>query len=422
MDALFQPLTHLTDRIRAAAADGTSLRIRGGGTKDFYGNAGNVCNAPFAGQLLDTAPLQGITSYEPSELVVTVRAGTPLAELEALLAEHGQCLPFEPPHFTSGDSTGGTVGGMVAAGLSGPGRASVGSVRDYVLGATLINGRAEVLTFGGQVMKNVAGYDVSRVLAGSLGVLGVIAEVSLKVLPMAPAEATLRFDCTQADALRLLNGWGGQPLPLNASCWVNDAANGAQSTAQKGASNEPPVKPDVGSLYLRLRGAVAAVQAACAKLGGERQDTAVAALDWEACRHQTLPWFTRQGAHDLWRLSVPQTAPVLASTQVGNASPLIEWHGAQRWYAVPVDDAEKADGAGIALRAAALAVGGHASLFRAGSMTSADAGRGPRDNQPVRDFPRFAPLSPAVLRIHQALKHEFDPRGIFNRGRLHADF
>ena len=187
MDALFQPLTHLTDRIRAAAADGTSLRIRGGGTKDFYGNAGNVRDASFAGQLLDTAPLQGITSYEPSELVVTVRAGTPLAELEALLAEHGQCLPFEPPHFTSGDSTGGTVGGMVAAGLSGPGRASVGSVRDYVLGATLINGRAEILTFGGQVMKNVAGYDVSRVLAGSLGVLGVIAEVSLKVLPMAPA-------------------------------------------------------------------------------------------------------------------------------------------------------------------------------------------------------------------------------------------
>ena len=421
MDALFQPLKHLTDRIRAAAADGTALCIRGSGTKDFYGNAGNVCSALFAGQLLDTAPLQGITSYEPSELVVTVRAGTPLAELEALLAEHGQCLPFEPPHFTSGDSAGGTVGGMVAAGLSGPGRASVGAVRDYVLGATLINGRAEVLSFGGQVMKNVAGYDVSRVLAGSLGVLGVIAEVSLKVLPVAPAEATLRFDCTQADALRLLNGWGGQPLPLNASCWVNDAANGAEV----GTVNGQPGGSDVGSLYLRLRGAVAAVQAACAKLGGERQDPALAARDWDACRHQVLPWFRGQGAHDLWRLSVPQTAPVLASKAFGDASsPLIEWHGAQRWYAVPVEDAGAAGRTGIALRTAALAVGGHASLFRAGAgtVTSVDAGHNPRNDQPAGGFPRFAPLSPPVLRIHQALKHEFDPQGIFNRGRLHADF
>jgi len=393
MDAVFHPLMVVTDRIRAAAADGTALRIKGGGTKDFYGDG------QLAGQVLDTTSLQGITSYEPTELVVTVRAGTPLAELEALLAEHGQCLPFEPPHFASTASAVGTVGGMVAAGLSGPGRASVGAVRDYVLGATLINGRAEALTFGGQVMKNVAGYDVSRVLAGSLGVLGVIAEVSLKVLPVAPAEATLRFDCTQADALRLLNGWGGQPLPLNASCWVNDAANGGD--------DEHPTESDVGSLYLRLRGAVAAVQAACAKLGGEQQDTALAARDWDACRHQSLPWFTDHGAHDLWRLSVPQTAPVLALTEFGHLSPLIEWHGAQRWYAVPVGDVDKADQAAVVLRAAAIAVGGHASLFRAGVE---------------RNFPRFAPLSPAVLRIHRALKHEFDPHGAFNRGRLHADF
>jgi len=385
---------YLVDRIRAAAADGTALRIRGGGTKDFYGNG------QLAGQVLDTTQLQGITSYEPTELVVTVRAGTPLAELETLLAEHGQCLPFEPPHFTSTGNASGTVGGMVAAGLSGPSRASVGAVRDYVLGATLINGRAEALTFGGQVMKNVAGYDVSRVLAGSLGVLGVIAEVSLKVLPIAPAEATLRFDCTQADALRLLNGWGGQPLPLNASCWVNDAANGAD--------DDQPTASDMGSLYLRLRGAVAAVQAACIKLGGERQDTALAGRDWDACRHQSLPWFAGHVAHDLWRLSVPQTAPVLVEKALGHLSPLIEWHGAQRWYAVPIDDAEKADQTATALRSAALAAGGHASLFRACTIE--------------RNLSRFAPLSPAVLRIHRALKHEFDPHGLFNRGRLHADF
>ena len=191
-------LRQIAERIRAAAAERTLLRIRGGGTKDFYGE-------PPRGEPLSTGELQGLVSYEPSELVVTVRAGTPLAELEAALAAQGQCLPFEPPRF----DRGGTVGGMVAAGLSGPARASAGAVRDYVLGAQLLNGRGELLSFGGQVMKNVAGYDVSRVLAGSLGVLGLITEVSLKVLPLPPAEATLVFDCHQADALRLLNGWGG---------------------------------------------------------------------------------------------------------------------------------------------------------------------------------------------------------------------
>ena len=169
-------LDALVDRVRAARADKTPLAITGGGTKAFYGG-------PVTGDALDVRPLSGISSYEPSELVVTVRAGTPLAALEAALAEQGQCLPFEPPRFGAAS----TVGGMVAAGLAGPARAAVGGVRDYVLGATLLNGKAEVLSFGGQVMKNVAGYDVSRLLAGSLGVLGVLCEVSLKVLPVAVA-------------------------------------------------------------------------------------------------------------------------------------------------------------------------------------------------------------------------------------------
>jgi glycolate oxidase FAD binding subunit len=206
--AMDPALDNIVERVRAAAAHGTSLRIRGGGTKDFYGER-------LAGELLDTRGLSGVVAYEPSELVVTVRAGTPLAELEALLAQHGQCLPFEPPRF----GAGGTVGGMVAAGLSGPARASVGEVRDYVLGLNLVNGRGEHLVFGGQVMKNVAGYDVSRLMAGALGTLGLITEVSLKVLPVAPADATVRFEMPQAEALRRLNAWGGQPLPLNASCW-----------------------------------------------------------------------------------------------------------------------------------------------------------------------------------------------------------
>ena len=415
MEAVFQPLTHLVERIRTAATDGTPLRIRGHGSKDFYGN---TAEAALVGELLDTAPLQGVTSYEPSELVISVRAGTPLAHIEALLAEHGQCLPFEPPQFgapassafgaadpvvaadaadAAGVSGHGTVGGMVAAGLSGPARASVGAVRDYVLGATLVNGRGEVLRFGGTVMKNVAGYDVSRVLAGSLGVLGLIAELSLKVLPAAPAEATLRFSCTQADALRLLNGWGGQPLPLNASCWVDDA-----SVTSPGGAAE-------GSLYLRLRGAVAAVEAACAKLGGERQDNTLAARDWRACRDQSQPWFTARAAHDLWRLSVPQTAPVLALNEV--AAPLIEWHGAQRWYALPAGTGHDAARQADQLRAAAQQAGGHATLFRAGVGHCHD----------VRADNRFTALAPSLARIHRALKHELDPHAIFNPGRLHAE-
>ena len=363
-------LHQIVERIRAATADATPLRIRGGGTKDFYGETPQ-------GELLDTRALAGITSYEPSELVVTARAGTPLAELEAALAEKGQCLPFEPPCFGSN----GTVGGMVAAGLSGPARASVGAVRDYVLGATIVNGRGEVLTFGGQVMKNVAGYDVSRVLAGSLGTLGVIAEVSLKVLPVAPAEATLEFACNQTDALRLLNEWGGRPLPLNASCWLEYEGQ--------------------GTLYLRLRGAVAAVEAACTHLGGERKDNARAAADWDACRDQTLPWFAdTPPSHDLWRVSVPQTAPVLA---LDGEPPLIEWHGGQRWYKAPPAHAAR-------IREAAHAAGGHATLFRMPASRAADTG-----------VPRLDALSAPVARIHRALMHEFDPHRLFDRGRLLAD-
>lgn len=372
MDSTLAPIA---DRVRAAAADQTPLRIRGGGTKDFHGLA-------LHGEVLDTRGLSGIVSYEPSELVVTVRAGTPLAELEAALAEQGQCLPFEPPHFARGADRAATVGGMVAAGLSGPARASVGAVRDYMLGVTLLNGRAELLTFGGQVMKNVAGYDVSRLMAGAWGTLGLLTEISLKVLPIAPAEATLRFDdCNQADALRKLHAWGGQPLPLNASCWLQDGGG-------------------VGTLTVRLRGAVAAVEAACKSMGGTRLDNPTVAPDWAACREQTLPWFSdraHQPGHALWRLSVPATAPVLALP--GGAQPLVEWHGALRWVQAP-------ESAGQALRAAAHAVGGSASVFIADSVGESSASGG------------FDHKSPAVDQIHARLKQSFDPAGIFNPGRM----
>jgi glycolate oxidase FAD binding subunit len=361
------------EHIRHASAHRQPLRIRGGGSKDFVGQR-------LQGEVLDTRGLCGIVSYEPTELVVTAQGGTPLAELEAALAEKGQCLPFEPPHFGAA-----TVGGMVAAGLSGPARASVGAVRDYVLGAQVINGRGEVLVFGGQVMKNVAGYDVSRLMAGAMGTLGVLAEVSLKVLPVAPAEATLRFDLDQAEALAALHRWGGQPLPLNASCWVQDQGH--------------------NTLFVRLRGAVAAVDAACRSMGGERLDNATVAADWRACGEQTLPFFTPPpGMADacLWRLSVPQTTPVLALGGQGAEVQLVEWQGGLRWLWAPEGQAQ-------AIRAAAQAAGGHATLWRVASGGE-------------RRHPAWAPLTPVLLAVHQRLKAEFDPAGIFNPGRMYAEF
>ncbi|HEY1393703.1 MAG TPA: glycolate oxidase subunit GlcE [Methylibium sp.] len=352
------------EHVRAASAAGTPLRIIGSGSKDFYGG-------PLQGELLETAQLSGISSYEPTELVVTARAGTPLAELEAALAERGQSLAFEPPRYGGK----GTVGGMVAAGLSGPARATAGALRDYVLGATLLNGKAEVLSFGGQVMKNVAGYDVSRLLAGAMGTLGLILEVSLKVLPQAPASATLRFELDQASALRRLNTWAGQPLPINASAWWENM------------------------LVLRLQGAQAAVKAASALLGGELIETETAAKFWNGLRDQEDEFFVSaakavaNGA-SLWRLSLPPTAPPLHVS----GELLIEWGGAQRWLC--------SSASAEAIREAAARLGGHATLFRALDKSAG----------------AFAPLQPPLDRIHRALKQAFDPAGIFNRGRLYAEF
>ncbi len=370
-------LTLLIERIRAAAATGTPLRIRGGGSKDFYAQA-------LHGEILDTTALSGVVSYEPSELVVTALAGTPLVELEVLLATQGQCLPFEPPHFGSPDRS--TVGGMVASGLSGPARASVGAVRDYVLGLKLINGRGEHLTFGGQVIKNVAGYDVSRLMVGAMGTLGCITEVSLKVLPIPPLEATLQFECTQTQALSWLNAWGGQSLPLNASCWMDD----------KGGNG-------VGTLYLRLRGARAAVDAACKTLGGQCKGNAEVAADWQACRDQQLPWFKeRSDAQDLWRLSVPQTTPAM-SAMGAFGSPLIEWHGGLRWVRADAEQVQQ-------LREAAQSAGGYATLFIVGNAHKQG------------DIAVFDALKPPLDRIHRELKREFDPAGIFNPQRMYSDF
>ena len=260
------------ERVRAAAADGQPLCIRGGGSKHWYGGVPQ-------GAILDTREHAGIVDYEPTELVITARCGTPLAEIEALLARHKQMLAFEPPHF----GPDATVGGTVAAGLCGPRRATSGSTRDFVLGARLLDGKGDVLSFGGKVMKNVAGYDVSRMLAGSLGTLGLLLDVSLKVLPRPFAETTLRFEMGEIEAIRRLNEWGGQPLPLSGSAWCD------------------------GVLALRLSGAEAAVDAAVRSLGGATLPDAAAF--WTDVREQRHAFFAGDGP--LWRLSVPSTTGAL---------------------------------------------------------------------------------------------------------------
>ncbi len=360
----------LQQQVNAAADARAPLRIRGGGSKDWYGQA-------LIGDICDTRPYAGIVDYEPTELVITARCGTPLREIEAALARQHQMLAFEPPHF----SDACTIGGVVASGLAGPRRASTGAVRDFLLGAVLLDGRGRVLTFGGQVMKNVAGYDVSRMLAGSLGTLGLILEVSLKVLPLPFAEATLCFDMDQALALRRMNEWAGKPLPITASVWVD------------------------GGLTLRLSGATAAVGSARASLGGELVSPVDAQAFWRAVREQTHDFFSVESktpghACGLWRLSLPSVAAPLSIGSHGTMQ-LIEWGGVQRWLKFDADTPDPA-----LIRSTAATLGGHASLFRGGDKTVGV----------------FHPLAPALDRIHRNLKAAFDPAEIFNPGRMYQHF
>lgn len=353
-------LRQLCETVRAATEARSPLRIRAGGSKDFFGNASQ-------GEILDPRCVAGIVDYEPTELVVTVRAGTALAELEETLASRGQMLAFEPPHF----GAGATVGGCVAAGLAGPRRVSFGptygGVRDFLLGARLVDGRGELLSFGGTVMKNVAGYDVSRVLAGSLGVLGVIVEVSLKVLPRPSASSTRTFAMSADEAVDKLNEWSGRPLPLSASTWRD------------------------GVLYLRLSGAAAAVTAAERQLGGESIEPSQAGAFWNSIREQTHAFFT--GELPLWRVAVPSTAAALSL----RCPELIEWGGSLRWL--------RTEQSAQQVRDCARQAGGHATLFRGGDRSAG----------------AFTPLAPALATIHRRLKAQFDPAGIFNPGRLYPD-
>ena len=360
-------LNRLREQILAASASGTMLAPVGGGTKAFYGN---LVTGRSPAQPLSTRELTGIVAYEPSELVVVARAGTSLSELEATLAERGQMLGFEPPHF----GPGATIGGCVAAGLSGPRRMASGAVRDFVLGVRLLDSNGLMLSFGGQVMKNVAGYDVARLMAGSLGTLGLLTEVSLKVLPLPAAQSTLQLAMSQAEALLAFDRWSSQPLPISAMNWFDDVVS------------------------IRLSGARAAVDAAVQELGRGHAplDPSVAQAFWSASREQTHSFFREPSAtgKTLWRLAMP--ARVVPLEIPGAASTLIEWGGAQRWVHSAAESSE--------VRSIVAGVGGHATRFRSPEGAAVDV---------------FTALAPALLKIHRNLKNAFDPQGLFNPGRLH---
>jgi len=367
------------EQILAAVKNKTPLSIEGGGTKSWYGNANSYAK-------LDTRTYSGILEYQPEELVITACAGTPLKEIEAALADKNQMLAFEPPHF----GEGATFGGAIAAGLAGPGRISAGNLRDFVLGARILDGKGQDLSFGGKVMKNVAGYDVSRLLPGSMGTLSLLLEASVKVLPRPAATTSLRCNITQARALQLVNEWAGQPLPLSASCWIGSSIGGD------------------GELTIRLAGA-AAVKAAIPVMGAAvnaaELDPQVASEFWAALREQQLAVFSTLNSNEtLYRLALPAACGPLAFENV-NGDIALEWHGQQRWLKAPGDDATYAS-----LKALASAHGGHASRFKQGS--NIDPGK-----------QRFTLLSEqvhstALEAVQARLRTAFDPAGIFATSRL----
>ena len=344
----------LVDRVTHARRARESLRIMGSGSKQFYGRS-------VSGTTIDMRDYRGIIAYEPTELYITVRAGTPVREIETRLMEQGQMLAFEPPHY--GD--GATIGGVVATGLSGPRRPYTGSVRDYVLGIKCLSGHGEILNFGGQVMKNVAGYDVARLMTGALGTLGILLEITLKVWPRPEQELTLSGKMKFDQAIQSMNTWAGKPLSLSAACY------------------------DGERLHIRLSGKSSAVAVAAKQL--PLQPDPAGADFWEKLREQQLDYFNDE--RPLWRLSVPTTTgkPDLSGEW------LIDWGGAQRWL--------RSEDKPAVIFSEAKKQGGHAMLFRGGDRTE--------------DV--FQPLPASLMQLHLNLKQKFDPDRIFNRGCLYRD-
>lgn len=359
-DAVVQ---EFADQIIAAGQSNQKICITGSGSKDWYG-------APLQGKKLSTLQYSGIISYQPDELVITVKAGTSLREVEAVLETKNQQFSFEPPHY----GANATIGGMVCAGLAGPGRISAGSLRDFVLGVKVMDGKGQILNFGGTVMKNVAGYDISRLLPGSLGTLALLLDVSIKVLPKPAATQTVSVAIDQQNAIQLMNSLAAQPWPLNASAWFNQ------------------------TLYLRLCGAKAAVKSAVetfnTKYGMQSVADESATAFWLSLKEQTHPWFERQKPTDLWRLSLPTNSPVF-----NDEDTLIEWHGGQRWLKGfhPADE----------IKALARSHQGHASIFSS-----------PQKQPQMLSSLTDNPLTKGLAIVQKRLRDSFDPLGVFDTERL----
>ncbi len=355
----------LAEQVRRAFDEDAPLCITGGGSKISEGR-------PVEGRPLSVLGHHGIIDHAPSELVITARAGTPLGDIESRLAETNQMLAFEPPYLDkqvdAHENGAATIGGTIACGLSGPRRPYAGAARDVVLGARIINGRGEVLSFGGQVMKNVAGYDVSRLMVGAQGTLGILLDVSLKVLPVPECEKTLCLEMSEEDAIQAMNHWAGQPVPLSAACFLPQETNHQKK----------------GQLYLRLSGVESALKAAAEKIGGD--DVSQSQQFWLDLRERKLEFFNQPDS--LWRLSLPPASPALSLP----GSCLIDWGGAQRWVKTQASIED------VQLTAANL--GGHATLYH------------PQGAQ-------FAPLSSGLHALHRRLKETFDPKNILNPGRLY---
>lgn len=343
--------SQLSERIREAASRNMPLRLMGSGTKQFHGR-----DVP--GEPLDLAAHRGVLAHDPAELVLRARAGTPLSEIETLLAGQRQYLPFEPPHF----GPGATLGGTIAAGIAGPARPYTGAIKDYVLGVRLMTGKGEALTFGGQVMKNVAGFDVSRLMVGSLGCLGPILDVSLKVLPAPASSITVVLDLDSQSALNALAHQAQKPNCITASAWLQER------------------------LWVRLSGSAAAIGVTHRELGGEVTDGGI----WSSLKEHRHELLT--GGSELVRIVVPATTPASAFPQSG----LWEWGGMQRWVRDPPDF--------DAVMQTAKAAGGFATRFRTRSRGEAV----------------FTPPAGPKLVLMQRVKSVFDPDGLFNRGRLYA--
>lgn len=341
-------LGQLIDIVKDACAHDRRLNITGGNSKEFLG-----CIDPDA-EILDTRGVSGIVSYEPEELVIRARGGTLLEEVESALAASGQMLPFEPPRF------GGqpTLGGAVATGIAGPRRPWAGAVRDFVLGMEVVTGDGRHVSFGGQVMKNVAGYDIARLATGAMGTLGVIVEVSLKVLPRPATETTVVLDSTVAEANATVLTLGSKPLPLSGTCYHD------------------------GRLYIRLSGSESAVNQAVRVIGGDQTDNAI----WSQVANHELPVLA--SARELWRVSVPPASEALL-----DEAAVVEWGGGQRWIVDPPFDPRQG-------------LEGHATLYRGG----------------VPGVSVFHPLPPLLAKIHRGIKSRFDPRGLLNPGRMYEDF